>query len=644
MSFSQPQPVRPSFEDIQKIIPTLVNGKIRHEFTGFTLVKMINTKTQDEEFYLQDNKPIGKGTFGVIYKAFQVHKDRIDDREIVLKSQNLPAFGEEEIAQLETETDVLQHANGNSHLARQVDEDDVETYYVIQPLLKGEDVMTPELALSRTIKQLPFHKRLELAEKLYEQLEKLHSFQDGRAYIHGDIKGANIKVHYDAKSDKLEVAFLDFGTAILVPEGQTQVASTKEFMGTPYHFDPLNVNHCCIDFTSDIYALTPIVAAILNATNPYQDKMQIVDEEEKKASAEKQKLREQAGDKKTDKKEEKENLKEMFERAKASGDLSKFHTPKHAEVKANFNLDNLGIFAEAKMEKADIELVKQFLENTQEKFKNKQEYTNRPSAIQGKVFFGLMRDLYDEKKNYSPEEKAIIRKLMQVIISKPKMSNENYNDILQISRNTELSSKNKIFLLEAFSRFPTPPQGKAILAVATKNISFQTQKSLINLISQHNTKAGITFTQAILLDTKDVYKKIQDTISKRKKLHFFRFRLSEHDKKLNQYLTQLEKIDKEENYPKKIALTATFLKEIQGEYQKYMHAIAHTSKDKGTSPENLAAMHLASEGVRKNTFFNLLNELLPKEMLSGVSLTSDAKNDAKFSAEEHKSQTPAQRL
>jgi hypothetical protein len=478
---------RPSLDEINKAI-LLLEGKENntHVFkdSRYSLIELKN-HSEESEYYLLNSEPIGSGTFARIFKGVSVIKNgeviTIPEQEIVLKAMSK---GKVSNAEVKREVEALHRFNPISHAVA-----DSNNYYIVQPFIKGDDLMTAKkvsadpkskekLFLSGIIARLPLEKRLEVIEKMYENLEKLHSSsKNGIRLIHGDIKGQNIKLNYDEDQKEVEISIMDFGTTICVRDQDWDMPRTKDFVGTPLHLDPLNVDYLSIDFTSDVYALTGVTASILNATDPFSEKEKKLDmkqdskKDDKEAEDEyqkKQAIRNNYSSKikVAQSQEEKENLetardneltqlskntqfknqmkareqnKRLEEKRQRGENLKEFRLKKQLEVEATYSMDGLGDYLA--MDAKDITLIKDFLEKTQRIYENKTDYQKRPSATQAKVFFAIMRNLYEEKMSH--EQKNERRKIMKKIIDSPKLENNHYNALLNTVKNKNLSEEEK---------------------------------------------------------------------------------------------------------------------------------------------------------------------------------------------------------
>ncbi len=219
-----------------------------------------------EHFYLFDKKNyIGKGSSGTVYKVFPI--DENGDLQIAsphaLKIISAKNFDRKEIS--------IFKRHYKCELPLQIAHD----IYLIMECFPGVDLCNEYEELNNEFKNLNFSEVLELIYQISLSVNIYHhSTTTGRAVIHADLKGQNIKVNRNKETGSLDVYPFDFGVSHLIEEDDPNKIYGSKVRGGTREFMAPEVALFNYGIKSDIYALTSIILQLLGATNPYKYKDQ----------------------------------------------------------------------------------------------------------------------------------------------------------------------------------------------------------------------------------------------------------------------------------------------------------------------------------------------------------------------------------
>ncbi len=194
---------------------------------------------------------IGRGAFGVVYKAL----DSTLDRVVALKVLAPPLLGEEDfIARFKREAKTaanLKHPN--IVVIHEVGEEK-GTHYMVMEHLEGEP-------LSQLIKEqgpLPLPRVLEITRQLADALDYAH----GHGFVHRDIKPSNIIIGFEDHA-----TLTDFG--IVKAAGDATLTLSGMLVGTPQYMSPEQCEGKEVDRRSDLYSLGIVLYEMLTGSVPF---------------------------------------------------------------------------------------------------------------------------------------------------------------------------------------------------------------------------------------------------------------------------------------------------------------------------------------------------------------------------------------
>jgi serine/threonine protein kinase len=198
---------------------------------------------------------IGEGGMGVVYKARQIHLNRL----VAIKTLNTTGFSDQALKRFEREAKA---ASGLLHpnliTIRDYGVDNHDQPYMIFDFING-------VTLAELIKR---HGQIELDKALdiFLQVAKGLSYAHQHGVLHRDIKPSNIIISADYR----EVKIVDFGIAKVLDsgEGGQKLTQTGEIFGTPLYMSPEQSAGKILDARSDLYSMGCVMFEALTAIPP----------------------------------------------------------------------------------------------------------------------------------------------------------------------------------------------------------------------------------------------------------------------------------------------------------------------------------------------------------------------------------------
>ncbi len=215
-------------------------------FSGIKKVKRIGRYILEKE--------IGKGSMGLIYKAWDPKLDRtVVIKQIafdIIKNSHDITILKDRLFREARAAGRLNHPN----IVIIYDlEDEGNFSYIVMEYLQGQDL---KKALDE--EELSYNRSIKIVKQICSALDFAH--QNG--IVHRDIKPSNIII---TEGDKVKVA--DFGIAQL-PHLET-ITQTGGIIGTPFYMSPEQVEGCKLDGRSDIFSVGVILYEMLTAIHPF---------------------------------------------------------------------------------------------------------------------------------------------------------------------------------------------------------------------------------------------------------------------------------------------------------------------------------------------------------------------------------------
>lgn len=305
----------PAFQEMKKLPDILKGLNEKDPCTRFENYTIFYRGKNDYLVYDDRNElAVGKGAFGAVYVGYPMNSQGVMD------TTNPQAIKEIAINQLDIDpTEALQKAKDKQKLSlftkdvKQSGPEHLEATQVMameklqsevagirkgydpkaKLVAKGVDYLcviskfVPGQALVKdpsgdqkgflpweALKDFDFEHRLKLIIKLFGGLDQLHTdSKDQPSIVHGDLRGSNIHVNFDKKSDDFEVVFLDYDKAQrckpkerVVFEG-TDIGSQGAMM--PEYFEAKMM----LGPKMDVRGMLPLVYAVWGEENPWGPKI-----------------------------------------------------------------------------------------------------------------------------------------------------------------------------------------------------------------------------------------------------------------------------------------------------------------------------------------------------------------------------------
>lgn len=195
---------------------------------------------------------IGKGGMGIVYKALDLHLDRIVAIKVLAPDSVGDEVAQERFLREARAAAKLSHTNITTiHSIEQVD----NTYFIDMEFVEGQ-------TLGKLIKtqRLQLPETLNIAIQLAAGLEKAHQQQ----VVHRDIKPDNIML-----SSTGVLKIMDFGLAKV--KGQDRLTQEGVSMGTIDYMSPEQISHEHeIDHRSDIFSFGTLLYELLTGDLPFK--------------------------------------------------------------------------------------------------------------------------------------------------------------------------------------------------------------------------------------------------------------------------------------------------------------------------------------------------------------------------------------
>lgn len=201
-----------------------------------------------------ERSKLGRGAGGSVFKG------KLKDQYVAIK--------EMEINESEFDDNVIQNFCVEIELWYKLNSEFIVPLYGISvSLLKKSYLMVMELAVNGSLrkvlstnKEMPWHKRLEIALDIVNGINYLHK---DIKFIHRDIKSGNVLI-----DGKLRAKICDFGIA-KIKKGNGQTTETMTRLGTTFYMAPeLFESQIKYNFSSDIYALGVLLWELLEMDKP----------------------------------------------------------------------------------------------------------------------------------------------------------------------------------------------------------------------------------------------------------------------------------------------------------------------------------------------------------------------------------------
>ncbi|MFC2173459.1 serine/threonine protein kinase [Acidobacteriota bacterium] len=197
-------------------------------------------------------KVIGRGAFGIVYKAIDTDLDRsvaikIVTKEHIQKQEIIDRFVQEGriISNIQDDNIVTIFESGVHE----------ERPYIVMELMEGTDLTS----LIQLNGRLSISAKIDIIKQVAQGLYHAHK----KGIIHRDIKPGNIRLLGNGRAK-----IMDFGIARIPTSDMTR---TNAFMGTPYYMSPEQIAGIRkIDERSDLFSLGVVFYELLTNQKPFQ--------------------------------------------------------------------------------------------------------------------------------------------------------------------------------------------------------------------------------------------------------------------------------------------------------------------------------------------------------------------------------------
>lgn len=201
----------------------------------------------------QIDDEIGRGSMGVVYKAY----DPKIDRPIAIKVLRKDLLANQELVQrfLMEALAIGRIPHPNIVTVHDAGED------------QGTVFIAMELLMGQSLRDIMRKSELSLQEIITIGVEvaKALDFSHQRGIVHRDIKPSNI-----IRDTSGHIKITDFGIAHIEDPALPQQTIAGEILGTPLYMSPEQVMSKPVDGRSDIYSLGVVLYELIAGTNPFK--------------------------------------------------------------------------------------------------------------------------------------------------------------------------------------------------------------------------------------------------------------------------------------------------------------------------------------------------------------------------------------
>ncbi len=203
---------------------------------------------------------IGRGGFGIVYRAQQVSLDRPVALKVLYRHL---IHTQDQISRFEREARAAARLDHDAIVSVYAWGEDGDDFYIAQRLIGSGRTLADELARLKQEGSPPKGYFRDIARKLARVAEGLQQAHD-RGIVHRDVKPSNVLLDGGGEP------FLgDFGLAKV--EDGLELSRTGDFAGSPYYMSPEQADskRGTVDHRSDIYALGVTLYEMLALAPPF---------------------------------------------------------------------------------------------------------------------------------------------------------------------------------------------------------------------------------------------------------------------------------------------------------------------------------------------------------------------------------------
>jgi hypothetical protein len=204
---------------------------------------------------------IGRGGFGIVYRARQLSLDRPVAVKVLFRHL---IHTEDQISRFEREARAAARLDHPAIVSVFAWGESGEDFYIAQRLVGSGRTLADDLTALRKEGAAPKGWFRQVAEMLVQVADALQQAHD-RGIVHRDVKPGNILL------DEHGRPYLgDFGLAKI--EDGLELSRTGDFAGSPYYMSPeqADAKRAPIDHRTDIYSLGVTLYELLTLTQPFQ--------------------------------------------------------------------------------------------------------------------------------------------------------------------------------------------------------------------------------------------------------------------------------------------------------------------------------------------------------------------------------------
>lgn len=225
----------------------------------------VQTLKKVDEFIFDPTKPIGRGAFATVYRAWKEKDEKCEVAVKAVPAQKL-LESEEQYKLLMREIEILRQIKGDN-IVRLIDAKRTSNnLYIFTEFCNGGDLekkVKSKVGFSET-EALKILKQIAMAFVSINELELLNSNGHKITIMHRDIKPANILYH----NGIIKVA--DFGFAKVVEEVEKDHKAPHTLLGTPLYMCPQILHGEKYSAKCDVWSTGVVFYELLFGTLPWK--------------------------------------------------------------------------------------------------------------------------------------------------------------------------------------------------------------------------------------------------------------------------------------------------------------------------------------------------------------------------------------
>lgn len=228
------------------------------------MMKMIRGSRLEDAVELDGKKPLGKGTFGTVYRGRMKGGSREAVAVKIMLKEKMKAMRVPD-SMVNREAEMMQECNGRKEFVQFYELIDTSSQFcMVLELCVGGDLQEAAQQGDGILGE-------EQVRRLMRQMLQGLAFLHQRHICHRDVKPHNYLLDGSVRSERVSVKLADFGIAIRMKPGKLlkEQAGTPAFMAPEMHLLPKKSKG--YDVAVDLWALGVVMVFLLASEYPFMD-------------------------------------------------------------------------------------------------------------------------------------------------------------------------------------------------------------------------------------------------------------------------------------------------------------------------------------------------------------------------------------